>query len=194
MKTSRSQSPFKFKQKRRAYVLSIINKLDGIPRTGWVDRKVENPETVGEHTEELISLAKKYFPGIPDLIAMLKIHDWAETNEEIGDARTDKFCPPEHRWTKEKKYDMELMTMVGICDQLGPRGKYILQLWIEFEENKTIRAIIAKQLDRFQRIHKAISYQKNGQPVSAQEFIDNDWSNIHDPRLIKILEKARLKI
>lgn len=193
MKTH-SQTPFKFKLKRRAYALSIINKLYEIPRTGWVDREVENPETVGEHTDDLIILANKYFPGIPGLIAMLKTHDWPETNEEIGDARTDKFCPPDHRWTKEKKFEIELMTMVSICDQLGKRGKDILRLWIEFEENKTVRAKIAKQLDRLQRIIKAISYQKNGQPVIAQEFIDNDENNIHDPRLIKVLEKAKLRL
>lgn len=191
---NRSQTPFKFKLKRRAYALSIINKLYEIPRTGWVDREVKNPETVGGHTDDLIMLANKYFPGIPGLIAMLKIHDWAETNEEIGDARTDKFCPPDHRWTKEKKFEIELMTMVSICDQLGKRGKDILRLWIEFEENKTVRAKIAKQLDRLQRIIKAISYQKNGQPVIAQEFIDNDEANIHDLRLIKVLEKAKLRL
>ncbi|MEI6529400.1 MAG: HD domain-containing protein [Candidatus Falkowbacteria bacterium] len=194
MKNSYSQAPFKFKKKRRSYALSIIKKQYEIPRTGWVDRQVEKPETVGEHTDDLIDMAKKNYPYINGLVAMLKVHDWPETDDEVGDARTDKFCPPEHRWSKEKKYEKEFFAMTQICEQLGPRGKYILRLWLEFEENKTQRAQIAKQLDRLQRIKKAISYQRNGQPVIAQDFIDNDEKYINDPKLIKILEKAKLRL
>ncbi len=194
MKTNYSQSPFNFKKARRAFVLDIIAQLYQTPRTGWVDRGVKNPETVGEHTDALIALARKYYPFMPELIPMLKIHDWAETNKQIGDARTDEHCPPDHRWTKEKKFEVEFATMKKICSRLGASGQRILMLWLEFEENKTACARAGHQLDRLQRVLKAINYQRVGEPVIAQEFIDHDKIHIQDPPLIKALEKAKLRL
>jgi len=55
----------------------IIRRLYQIPRTGWLDRNVQNPETVGEHSDELVKLAEELFE-IPGLSLMLKIHDWPE--------------------------------------------------------------------------------------------------------------------
>jgi len=194
MKTTYVQSPFHFKTGRRAFVLEIIAQLYEIPRTGWVDRKVINPETVGEHTDALIALARKYYPFMPELIPMLKIHDWAETNKKIGDARTDRYCPPDHRWTKEKKHEVELATMKEICSHLGVAGKRLLKLWLEYDENITNRAKIAHQLGRLQRVLKAVNYQRLGQPVIAQEFIECDEAEIFDPVLVKVLERAKLRL
>lgn len=191
---NKNQYPFRFKKQRRDFVLKLIADLYEVPRTGWVDRGVKNPETVGEHTDAVITLAKKYYPFIPGLIPMIKIHDWPERNKEIGDARTDANCPADHRWTKEKKYEVEFATMQEYCSQLGPAGKKILMLWLEYAEAKTERAKIAKQLDKLQRVLKAISYQKQGEPVAAEDFIIGDSPLISDPVLIKVLEKAKLRL
>jgi putative hydrolase of HD superfamily len=194
MKKQYNQHPLHFKGRRRAYVLEIIRSLHAIPRTGWKDRQVENPETVGEHTEELLALAARFYPFTPDLDKMLKVHDWPESEKALGDIRTDSFCPEDHRWSKEKKYAAELLVMERICRNLGPSGKEIMRLWLEFEEGKTARAQIAKQLDKLQAILKAIQYQRNGQPVKAQEFIDYSGPEIKNPELIKALEKNLLRI
>jgi hypothetical protein len=34
---------------------------------------------------------------------MLKVHDWVEWNQNVGDLRTDPNCPDGHRVTKEEK-------------------------------------------------------------------------------------------
>jgi len=189
MEHKHDQYPLNFQGKYLRRVLKVVNALHEIPRTGWVDRKVKNPETVGEHTDELIALAEEHF-NIPGLPAMLKIHDWAESNKNVGDIRTDSNCPPERRWTKEDKYRAELEAMRRICSKLGPDGQKILNLWLEFEEKKTTRAQIAYQLDKFQMVKKAIKYQGEGQPVVAREFIDHDGDKIKHPLLRRMLNQT----
>lgn len=170
---------------------SIIDKLDQLPRSRWVDRGVKNPETVGEHTEELIKLANKYFPSLYGLAKMLKIHDWPESDETIGDPRTDPLCPETKRWTKEDKNEAELIVMKKICDSLGREGRRLFKLWQEYEKRKTPRSLIAHQLDNFQAIAQAIRYQKQGQPVIAQEFIDYYGAEIKHPGLRDLIEIAK---
>lgn len=168
----------------------IIAVLYGIPRTGWVDQGVKNPETVGEHTDELVSMAEELF-DIPGLSMMLKIHDWPESEVEVGDRRTDNFCPADRRISKKDKYELELRAMERICSSFGPEGEVLLGLWQEFEEQITDRAIIARQLDKFQAIMKAIDYQKAGEPVDPQEFISHDGSLITHPVLRQLLSVAQ---
>lgn len=185
-----SQRPLSLKGANRKYALNIISALYEIKRTGWVDRGVQNPETVGEHTDQLIILANSYFPQITGLNKMLKIHDWPEAKNDVGDRRTDSFCPDDHRITKEEKKILEINAMQDICSNLGYSGKTIMNLWLEYEEGKTERAKIAYQIDKLQAILKAIKYQKDGQPVIAQEFIDYSGGAIQNPILKGLLHEA----
>jgi putative hydrolase of HD superfamily len=190
MNRTLSQSPLSLKGYYRKYALAIINDLFNVKRTGWVDRGVRNPETVGEHTEQLIILANQNFPEMRGLSKMLKIHDWPEAKKNVGDRRTDSFCPKDHRITKEEKKILEFEAMKDICSNLGHSGKIIMNLWLEFEEAKTERAKIAYQIDKLQAILKAIEYQKSCELVIAQEFIDYNCGAIQHPILKDILWKA----
>jgi 5'-deoxynucleotidase YfbR-like HD superfamily hydrolase len=174
-------------------VQKIIDAIHDIPRTGWVNRHVKNPETVGEHTDELVNLAEDLF-DVPDLNIMLKIHDWAESDPTVGDIRTDRFCPLDQRRSKEEKYAMELRAMQKICVRLGRYGLKIFNLWWEYEVRETYRAKIAFQLDKFQMIMKAIAYQKAGEPVIAQEFIDNNGDDVQDDRLKQMILAAQSEL
>jgi len=187
------QSPLCFHEPYKSYALQIIAGLHQIPRTGWVDRGIKNPETVGEHSDQLVILAK-LFPEIIDLDKMLKIHDWVEYDKSVGDLRTDPFCPIEHLCTKEKKKILELEAIKKICRQLGPYGKFVFTLWMEYEEGKTERAQIAFQLDKLQAILKAIYYEKNGEKSGVQEFIDYSGPFIVNLKLKAILDNAITKI
>jgi 5'-deoxynucleotidase YfbR-like HD superfamily hydrolase len=189
MKNKKSYYPLIISKRYLPYVLEITDRLNSLKRTGWVDRNVEHPETVGEHTDELVAMAESLF-DIPGLSMMLRIHDWAESEKNVGDRRTDSFCPADHRFTKEEKYEAEFDAMVRICHKLGSYGKVIMRLWLEYEERETRRGQIAYQLDKLQTIRKAIWYQKQNQPVIAQEFIDNDGPKISHPFIRKLLEEA----
>lgn len=175
------------------YIFSqeIFNSLHQLARTGYVDRGIENPETVGEHTDELVILAHKYFRKIKDLDVMMIIHDWPESDEKVGDLRTDKNCPADKRISGIEKYLREREAMKKICSKLGKQGVYFFSLWEEFEKQETHRAKIAKQLDKFQMVMKAIEYQATGQGSFAQEFIHSESAKlITDPRLKRAFKKA----
>ncbi len=185
-----TQDPLSIKGRYRLYALEVIEGLYKINRTGWIDRGVKNPETVGEHIDELINMAQRLFPNIPGLTRMIKIHDWPEYDKKVGDRRTDKYCPRKHRYTKEEKKAAELKAMKKICLKLGPYGDSILELWLEYEEGKTERAQIAFQLDKLQVDLKAIKYQLAGKTVSAKEFIELNRDKITIPILKEMLEDA----
>jgi putative hydrolases of HD superfamily len=187
MENKKSYYPLAVSQRCLPFVQDITDKLNALERTGWVDRNVENPETVGEHTDELVAMAESLF-DIPGLPMMLRIHDWAESEKDVGDRRTDSFCPEDHRFTKKEKYEAELEAMIRICHRLGYLGKKVMKLWLEYEKRETERGQIAYQLDKLQTIKKSIWYQKQGQPVIAQEFIDNDGPKISHPFIRKLLE------
>lgn len=74
MKSAHKQYPLILSGQSFVNAQKVIDLLYQIPRTGWVDRNVINPETVGEHTDELVTLAERLF-NIPGLGKMLKIHD-----------------------------------------------------------------------------------------------------------------------
>ena len=189
-----SQYPLELEGVYLAKAQEVIDKLYTIPRSGWRDRGVENPETVGEHTDELVLLSDKLF-CVPGLNGMLKVHDWPESDDKVGDRRTDPYCSQNKRCSLKKKHEDELAAMDAICRGLGPQGKEIFDLWLEYEARQTTRAIIAYQLDKYQAIMKAIDYQLKGQPVVAMEFIGYDGPKIEHPILRMLLDRAidRLK-
>ncbi|PKM91736.1 hypothetical protein CVU82_00835 [Candidatus Falkowbacteria bacterium HGW-Falkowbacteria-1] len=193
MSNKNYQYPLNFQGKSLTKVVKVIDVLHKTPRTGWVDRKVKDPETVGEHTDELVFLAEKLF-NIPGLNKMLKIHDWPESDKNVGDRRTDNSCPKSTRWTKDEKYQAELTAMKKICLELGIEGKKIFKLWLEFEEKKTERSQIAHQLDKLQMIVRAAKYQKEGQPIKVEEFIKEDGDKIKHPILKRVLDQAVIEI
>lgn len=173
--------PLKLTGKNLAYAISIMDKLYALPRTGWVDRKIKNPETVGEHTDELVMWAEKYFK-IDGLAEILRIHDWAESDPKVGDIRTDPNCPPERRMSKADKKALEMAAMKKIRAKLGADGQRIYDLWWEFEQKETERAKIANQLDKLQSIIKSIDYEV------SQEFLQNLGPEITHPVLISLLQ------
>jgi len=171
--------------------LKVINGLYKIPRTGFKNRGVKNGETVGEHTDAVIFMAKELFPEIINLQRMLKIHDWPEFI--TGDLRTDSYATKEQKVSKKEKYELEKQAMITICDHFGYYGREILTLWLEFEAEETRRAKIAKQIDRVQSILKAAYYESRGEQVVAQHFYEEYKNRVTEPKLLKLLENIGFK-
>jgi putative hydrolases of HD superfamily len=188
-----SQYPLAFTGKNFKKAQAINDRLHKLPRAGWVDRGVKNSESVGEHTDESVALAEKYFK-VEGLSKMLRVHDWPESDKEIGDRRTDRNCPKKDRWSKRKKHNVEFKAMRQICLTLGSAGKEIFDLWLEFEEGKTERAKIAYQLDKMQAIKKAIEYHKSGESVVVQDFIDDCEKKITNPVILQMLAEAKAEL
>jgi len=195
VKKIHSQYPLEISCRDFSKVQEIIDRLHKIPRTGFVDCGIKNPETVGEHTDAVVALSEKYF-NITGLNWMLKVHDWPESDPGVGDRRTDRNCPKKSRWSKKKRFQEEFMAMRKICLSMKNtiKAKEFFSLWLEFAQNKTDLAKIANQLDKFQLIQRAVEYQKQGWAVDPWEFINTIEKIITNFILKKELEKIKSEL
>lgn len=161
--------------------------LGNIPRTGWVNRGVENPETVQGHIVSLRELAFSFvdLSNIErnDLLDMLEIHDWPEAVHGDQVIFTDD---EEERATLEStKFELETHALAGICSKLGETGEKIMELWLRFENSQDVTASFARQLDKYQAIEKALEYEKSQGIPLFKEFLDYSRKNISHPALLK---------
>jgi len=175
--------------------LDVVDGLYQIPRDGWERRGVENPESVGEHNDALIDIGREICKVREDLdeaklLRILQIHDWAE--RITGDINVYFVDDVDRDKAKAEKKAKELAAMEKICEDVGPEGKVIMALWLEYENASSPEGVIAKQIDKLQVIEKAWEYEQvaNGN-VNTQEFIDNAEHTIADPFLVERLNKVK---
>jgi 5'-deoxynucleotidase YfbR-like HD superfamily hydrolase len=186
-----NQYPLTFTGKLFFDSQKIISNLHKISRTCWTELGVEDPETIGAQTDELVILAEQFFL-IPDLTKMLRIHAWSKSDKSINNIKIGELRTRTMHWTAEEINKIEKIIMSDICKKLREYGSQIFRLWIEFKANKTDAAKIAHQLIAFQTIMKAIKYEKQGQPVNAQKFIDEHGDKIKNLALRNEIAHAKL--
>jgi len=178
----------------------IWKKLGEIPRTGWVKRGVKNPETVQEHTIALMTIAKD-FPSLSsgfspeqkaDLIDMLEIHDWPEAI--VGDEVVVTNDKDEKEKLLDDKFKRERRAMSRICWKLCDSGQDIFDLWIRFEKSPDQASFLARQLDKYQAIQKALEFELAQGIMLFEEFRDYARPFITNPLILqKIEELNRIK-
>ena len=74
------------------------------------------------------------------------------------------------------------------------KQKYF-SIWLEFEEQKSLEAKIARQIDQLEMVFQALEYEKEGY---SKEKLDVFWENVREKlsdeslkRIFEILEKER---
>jgi len=191
----------KFELKYSNLAPDVIRNLQALKRTGWVNRGVRNPESVQEHIvatrnlviSEINSLVEFSPKEKEELLDMLEIHDWPESDEAVGDSVILKTNTNRENLKKEK-YELELSAMTKICEKLGDKGKIIFELWMKFEDGQDPVSSLARQIDKYQAMEKAFEYEQDRQTVSTQEFIEHDEEKIIHPVLAKRLQALKQKI
>jgi putative hydrolase of HD superfamily len=139
----------------------VWQKLAEIERTGWVMRGIQNSETVQDHTIALIELAQapEFSAARADgLCEILEVHDWPEAI--VGDEVIlvwDDDAEKERR--KAEKHQREQVAMQSICTELGEVGPTIYALWERYEAGADPTAKFAKELDKYQAIEQALTYE-----------------------------------
>lgn len=172
---------------------NVYESLQELKRTGWIDRGVENPESVKEHTESLIALAieleelltKEEFEG---LVEMLEIHDWPEAIH--GDEVILELDPDDRKALKEVKFENERKALEGICADLE-NGNEIMSLWLRFETSDDPAAVFGRELDKYQAVEKALEYEETQEIPLFEEFLTYSINFIHHPVLLDRIEKLK---
>ncbi len=155
------------------YLLNHEECLSTLPRTGWVQHKVANPETVASHALGVAFLVRTFLPEGLDkakCLDMAVIHDQAEAL--IGD------ITPFDGVDAKTKEEMELRAVQTIAKRLGTPD--LVDVFQEYQAQKTPEARFVKDMDRIQAVFKALQYDRtnrSGQEVFP-EFLANAESHL----------------
>lgn len=141
-----------------------------LPRIGWLQRGVAHAESVADHSFGLAALAL-VFTAADDavdrerVLAMALLHDVAEAllgdlpfsaRRLIGDA---------------VKRDAERRALVELCAPL-PGGERLIRLWEEYAAGATREARLVKALDRIETLVQALAYERAGNRLLNEFWID----------------------
>lgn len=149
---------------RNAQIVNILldNKLQ--PRKGWVKRGVGNPESVADHVYGALVIAHLFLPehlndaeyDKEKIIRMLMVHDMAEAI--TGDML------PEERGELEQDIEMGVFRSIrnlGVLPGLANQ-EITFQLFREFEERRTVNALIARDIDKIEMLMQFYRYLDSG--------------------------------
>lgn len=150
--------------------LSIAGNLKRIKRSGWLKRKIESPESVGDHTFRLclfaLVLCQQQAQDLDrrKCLEMALVHDLAESI--VGD------IAPHHGVSQHAKFEAEKSAMMQLCEILEDNA--ILDLWLEYEAGTTEEARLVRDLDVLETALQAVEYAQLGADRSvAKEFLES---------------------
>ncbi len=165
-----------------------VNRLKQIKRTGWVERGVENAESVADHSFmvalQALVLGAERGLNMEKLLKMAIIHDIVESR--AGDLITKEKWPECGTVTEDEKHAIERAAMEKLAKPLGKLGEEIMELWLGFEEGKTNEAIFMNSIDRLEVILQALEYKKLG---NFKKPLDGFW----DKKSIGIIKDEGIK-
>lgn len=144
-------------------------------------------ESVGDHTFAValfgMMIAKKYFPKL-DMTKVVKMSLVHELGEIDGGDIT-----PYDGISGEEKYKIEKAGIEKMFEDFQ-EGQEYLELWEEFEGNKTEEAKFVKQIDKLEMAMQAAVYAKQ-YGKNLDEFIASARARITDEKLIGFLEELK---
>lgn len=172
----------------------IWDTLAALPRTGWVQWGIPNPETVAEHIHAIRALALDYREHLAldanefqDMLDIIEVHDWPEAI--VGDL-VIMGDEPNVAELKADKKARERAAMEQLCQKL-PKGAAVLALYLRYEEGQDHIARYAKELDKLQAVLLAADYEKQyGKAGLRDEFVTYTRKSITIPFLQAELERV----
>ena len=190
---TKNDNPFQFLAGKNLNPIIEIyfqtNHLKHLLRQGWLARGIpeDKCESVGDHSFAValfaMMIAKKYFPEL-DMMKLIKMSLVHELGEIDGGDIT-----PHDGIDKKEKYAIEEK---GIRKMFAnfPEGEEYLELWLEFEENRSAEAKFVKQIDKLEMAMQAAVYAKQ-YGKNLDEFIASARGRITDKKLISLLDELK---
>ncbi|KYO18959.1 5'-deoxynucleotidase HDDC2 [Alligator mississippiensis] len=170
--------------------LRLVGQLKRVPRTGWVYRNVEKPESVSDHMYRMAVMAlatedKKL--NKDRCIRLALVHDMAECI--VGD------IAPADNISKEEKHKREEAAMKQLTQLLSENlRKEIYELWEEYEYQSTAEARFVKELDQCEMILQAFEYEElEKTPGRLQDFYDSTAGKFSHPEIVQLVSSVITK-
>ena len=164
-------------------LLHKIGKLKDLKRTGWVLRKVPNPESVADHSFRTsimaLLLADKLKLDNNKCVQMALIHDISESL--AGD------ITPHDKITEDEKHNLEKKAIQSLFKDVN--GNNIMELWNEYEEKKSPEAKFIYELDKIEMLLQAFEYEQKykDEDIDLSEFWTYVEERVKEPKILEIL-------
>lgn len=139
--------------------------LKSLPRSGWVQNSIQNPESVASHSWGMSILALKLCPTGLDLSKVLQlciVHDLPEA--VVGD------ITPHDGISKEEKQNLERKAINDLEIEF-------VELWEEYEMQSSEEAKFVKRLDKLDMAIQSSIY-KNDQGLENSSFLKSALKNL----------------
>ena len=172
--------------------LSNVGKLKGLPRTGWVESGILEPESVAEHSFRTAVLAMLLadLQGLDSgkAVKMALLHDLAEA--VTGDLTYREKCSRGLAYqTEEEKAIDRLFSRLPRDVAASYRA-----LWDELREASSPEAKVAAQADKAEMLLQASEYEGKG---VAPSRLERFWHSMVDDglasELLREIRKRREK-
>jgi putative hydrolase of HD superfamily len=140
----------------------VASRLKDVERAGWTERGVQRPETSPDHSL-MVALMVMVFGkssklNLDKAVRMGLIHDLPEA--VVGDIITKENWEKGGYMREAEKLSKERTAMQNLASLSGCHE--ILELWEEFESQKTPGSRFVKDVDRLATILQAIEYHRKG--------------------------------
>uniref|UniRef100_A0AC11C5I5 HD domain containing 2 n=2 Tax=Caprinae TaxID=9963 RepID=A0AC11C5I5_SHEEP len=150
--------------------LRLVGQLKRVPRTGWVYRNVQKPESVSDHMYRMAVMAlvtKDEHLNKDRCVRLALVHDMAECI--VGDIAPADNVPKEEKHRREEEAMKQLTQLLP-----GDLQKELYELWEEYETQSSAEAKFVKQLDQCEMILQASEYEDlENKPGRLQDFYDS---------------------
>lgn len=168
-----------------------LQQLDRVPRSGYALRGIADPESVAEHTFQLVFMVWSLAPEVPELdrgrlLELALVHDLAETR--IGDLPRTAA----HYFPDGAKRQAESLALQELLAPLGSRGP---DLFAEYQAGVTAEARFVSACDKVQLMIKATVYEEAGSSTMGEllakldDFSDGGFQAIR--KLVQALQARR---
>lgn len=174
-----------------ARITEAVLRLKETKRMGWVERGVEDAESVACHSYGLavLALIEAQQRGLDTLkaVATALLHDLAES--VTGDL-TPEMKTAKGREAAEKE---EQETLKQLLEGLPEAQRlWLVRLIDEYYEESTPEARLIRQLDRVEMALQAAWYKRSNRlgEAEASEFIQSSIRELSDTELLNLLASA----
>ncbi|XP_043835098.1 5'-deoxynucleotidase HDDC2-like [Dromiciops gliroides] len=166
--------------------LQLMGQLKRVPRTGWVHRNVEKPESVSDHMYRMTIMAfvtKDKHLNKDRCVPLALVHDMAACI--IGDIAPADNIPKEEKHRREKEAMKQLTQLLS-----EDVKKEIYDLWEEYENQSSVEAKFVKQLDHCEMILQVFEYEDlENKPGRLQEFYDSTAGKFSHPEIVQLVSE-----
>jgi putative hydrolase of HD superfamily len=154
--------------------LQLAGKLKTIPRTGWVESGVKNPESVADHSflTALTAMVLSDSLGLDTckVMHMALLHDLAEI--KTGD------ITPEQKTSNHQEYENQAMgKILSILDK--PLRELYWETWIEYQSEDTPEAVLVHDSDKIDMVLQAFEYLNSSNNNKLDHFFHTTVSHTY---------------